>query len=290
MGLIQLIFSLILKNMGYIFEFKDAIAYQNWSSNKRHAFAARLEADLMCDMLQPLPRETVLDIGCGIGQSLLVLLDKGLDVTGIDPSSHMLDIAYRNLKNRADLYRGFAEDLPFEDNSFNHAVFFTSLEFVEDPQAALKEACRVAKDKIFVGVMNRYALKGVQRRIKGVFTASIFNKARFFSVWEVKAELKNFLGDVPVRWKTVYHLPFGQGRIAQSIESIELMKRVPFGAFAGVSALLVPRFQTRPLTLKYVARQQSPVISGAGGMATTPLAACRLEPQLQEVNGGSFSV
>jgi SAM-dependent methyltransferase len=260
--------------MGYIFDFKDAIAYQNWAEHKRSDFVTRLEADLMCDMLKPVPRETVLDIGCGIGTSLRILLGKGLDVTGLDPSPYMLDMACRNVKNRVDLYRGFAEDLPFEDNSFNYAVFFTSLEFVDDPQAALQEACRVAKDKVFVGVLNRYAIKGVQRRLKGVFTQSIYNRARFFSVWELKADLKKFVGDVPIRWKTVYHLPLGQGRVAQTLESAKLMQRFPFGAFAGVSAVLVPRFKTRPLTLKYAARQHSPVMSGSGvsGMASDELA------------------
>lgn len=260
--------------MGYVFDQRDSAAFEKERQDRRHANIARLEGALMCDMLKPLPGETVLDIGCGIGTSLLTLLDKGLNVTGIDPSPYMLDVAYKRVSHRADLYRGFAEDLPFGDNSFNHVVFFASLEFVDDPRAALREACRVAKDKIFIGVMNRYAIKGIERRLKGVFSETIYNKARFFSVWELKAEIRNIMGDVPVQWKTICHLPFGDGKVSQKIESVDLIKRFPFGAFAGVSALLVPRFRTRPLALKYAPPKRAGAL--AGSMSTETMNAERM--------------
>ena len=256
--------------MGHVFTFKDAMAYQQWTQDKHSACAVDLEAGLMCEMLKPVPGESILDIGCGTGVSTLRLLNKGLDVTGLDPSPYMLDVAYKNVQQRADLYRGFAENLPFDDNSFNHAVFFTSLEFVDNPRAALAEACRVAKDKVFVGVMNRYALKGIERRLRGVFTDCIYAKARFFSVWEIKTMIRSLLGDVPVGWRTIYHLPF-EGRLTRRIETAELMKSFPFGAFAGVSALLVPRFRTTPLALQHVPRQKAGLVAGL------PSEVCRAE-------------
>jgi SAM-dependent methyltransferase len=262
--------------MGYVFNQKDSAAFEKERQDRRHAHIALLEGELMCDMLRPLPGETVLDIGCGIGTSLLTLLDKGLSVTGLDPSPYMLDVAYKRLSGRADLYRGVAEDLPFEDNSFNHVVFFASLEFVDDPRAALREACRVAKDKIFIGVMNRYAIKGLERRVKGVFAKTIYNRARFFSVWELKAEIRQIMGDVPVKWKTLCHLPFGEGRVARKIESVELIRRFPFGAFAGVSALLVPRFRTLPLALKYAPAKRAGAL--VGSMSTETLNSENITP------------
>ncbi len=249
--------------MGYVFNQKDSQAFEKERQDRRYGDIARLEGALMCDMLKPVSGESVLDIGCGIGTSLLTLLDKGLDVTGIDPSPYMLDVAYKRINRRADLYRGIAEDLPFGDNSFNHTVFFASLEFVEDPRAALREACRVAKDKVFIGVMNRYAIKGIERRVRGVFSESIYNKARFFSVWELKSEIRAIMGDVPVKWKTICHLPYFEGSVLRKMESSGLMKRFPFGAFAGVSALLVPRFRTRPLALKYAPPKSAGALVGS---------------------------
>ncbi|MCG6908813.1 MAG: methyltransferase domain-containing protein [Deltaproteobacteria bacterium] len=241
--------------MGYVFDFNDAVAYDRWVNNPRTHKTARLENRLMTDMLKPIKGETLLDIGCGTGASLHPFLELGLSVTGIDPSPYMLDVSARNYGDRVDLYRGIAEDLPFEDNSFNHASLVTTLEFVDDPLKALEEACRVAKDRIFVGVLNRYAFKGVQRRLQGIFSHTIYNRARFFSVWEVKQMFRDLLGrDIPVSWRTVSQLPATTGEAAMKFETSGIVQRFPFGAFAGIVVTLVPRFKTRPLIVRHHAK------------------------------------
>ena len=184
--------------MGYVFDFHDARSYAQSLLQHHNRCAIELESQLMLNLLRPEAGESVLDIGCGTGVSLEPFLAAGVDVTGIDPSPYMLDLAVHSLGHRVELYRGHAEDLPFDDNSFNHACFFTSLEFVDDPAKAIEEACRVAKDRIFIGFLNRFALKGVQRRLEGVFTDTIFNRARFFSVWQLKAMVRDTAGPVPI--------------------------------------------------------------------------------------------
>ena len=206
--------------------------------------------------------QTILDIGCGTGVNIEPLVESGLNVTGIDPSPYMLDIAAANLGQRIDLYRGYAEDLPFDDNSFNHACFFTSLEFVEDPAKAVEEACRVAKDKVFIGFLNRYAIKGFQRRLQGLFAPTIFNRARFFSVWELKTLVRCVAGPVPISWRTVSQLPNASVKLIQAFEQSQFVQRSPFGAFAGLVVTLVPRFRTRPLAIRYRSKNTTTALSG----------------------------
>ena len=237
--------------MGYVFDFHDARSYAQSLLQQPNKCAIALESQLMLNLLQPKSGDSVLDIGCGTGVNLAPLLTEGINVTGIDPSPYMLDLAVENLGNRVEFYRGYAEDLPFDDNSFNHACFFTSLEFVDDPAKAVEEACRVAKDRIFIGFLNRYALKGVKRRLKGVFTDTIFNRARFFSIWELKSLVRDTAGPVPVHWRTVLQLTNAQGKLTQAFEQSDIVQRCPFGAFAGLVATLVPRFRTRPLAIRY---------------------------------------
>ncbi len=237
--------------MGYVFDFHDAREYEQAVLEHRNQCAVALESRLMLDLLEPAPGESVVDIGCGTGISLEPLLATGINATGLDPSQYMLDLAARRLGHRVELFRGYAEDLPFDDNAFNHACFFTSLEFVNNPAKAVEEACRVAKDKVFIGFLNRYALKGFQRRLKGVFAATIFNHARFFSVWELKAMVRQTAGPVPIQWRTVLQLTSGKGRLTQAFEQSSLVQRCPFGAFAGLVVALVPRFRTRPLDIIY---------------------------------------
>ena len=241
--------------MGYVFDFNDAKAYEQWLKRPTNQRIAVLENQLLIDILKPLPGKTVLDIGCGTGASLAPLIEAGLLATGLDPSPYMLDFASKKFGNRVDLHRGFAEDLPFEDNSFNYACLNTTLEFVENPRQAIQEACRVARDRIFLGVLNRYAIKGIQLRISGIFKKSIFNQARFFSIWELKQMIRSLMGDAPVTWRTVCHLPKASGAIAQKIERFSLMQRCPFGMFTGMVVVLVPRMITKPLTIPYRAKQ-----------------------------------
>ena len=254
--------------MGHVFDFNDARDYERWLNSPNRHFAAELENRLMLDMLNPLPGETLLDIGCGTGASLKPFLDFGLQVTGIDPSPYMLDMAIRQVKDRVDFYREYAEDLPFGDNSFNYAILVTTLEFVEAPLKAIEEACRVAKDRVFLGVLNRYAIKGLQRRVKGIFSPTIFNKARFFSVWEIKQMFSTHLGSTPMSWRTVCQLPATSNHLLSRFERSRLVQRCPFGTFAGVVVSLVPRFRTRPLTLRY-----------QSGKANHPVPGLSISPQ-----------
>jgi ubiquinone/menaquinone biosynthesis C-methylase UbiE len=237
--------------MGYVFDFHDARNYEQSIHKQRNRCMVALENQLMLNLLRPAVGESILDIGCGTGLSLEPLLKCSLNTSGIDPSPYMLEIASGRLGQKVDLYRGFAEDLPFDDNSFNYASFFTSLEFVENPAKAIEEACRVAKDRVFIGFLNSYALKGIQRRLKGIFTATIFNKARFFSVWELKSMVQKKTGPVPIQWRTVLQLTNANGKLTQAFEQSEIVQKFPFGAFAGMVVTLVPRFRTRPMTMRY---------------------------------------
>ncbi|MEJ2097718.1 MAG: methyltransferase domain-containing protein [Deltaproteobacteria bacterium] len=239
-----------------------------------------LEYGLMLDMLKPIKGESLLDIGCGTGASAQPFIEMGLQVTGIDPSPYMLDIAFQDFGNKIELYRGFAEDLPFGDNSFklyrgfaedlpfgdnsfNHASIVTTLEFVEDPRKAIEEACRVAKDRIFIGVLNRYAIKCIELRLKGIFSRTIYNRARFYSVWELKHIMRSLLGPHnPVSWRTVSQFPETTGKMMVGLENSKIVQRFPFGAFAGIVATLVPRFRARPMTLRYTPKRTTEVVAG----------------------------
>jgi len=241
--------------MGYVFDFRDAISYEQCLHHPRNKRFADVEKQLMRDMLLPKRGETLLDIGCGTGSNLLSFLEMGLEVTGLDPSPYMLDIASKNVRNRADLHRGFAEDLPFEDNTFNYSCLMTTLDFVEDPKKAIEEVSRVTKDRIFIGVLNRYAIKGIQLRVKGVFIKTIYNHAQFFSILELKKLIRSILGDVPVSWRTVSQFPLVTSKFTLWIEKSNIVQKCPFGSFVGIVVTLVPRFRTRPLELKYRAKQ-----------------------------------
>ena len=244
--------------MGYVFDFNDAVAYDQWLNKDGNQRIVDLENRLLVEMLHPRFGERLLDIGCGAGASLMPFIGKGIQLTGVDPSPYMLDIAKKKVGHRVDLHRAYAEDLPFEDNSFDFATLCLSLEFVDDPRKALEEACRVAKDAVFVGILNKYALKAFQRRVRGIFKSTVYNRARFFSIGEIKYLFVSLLGDVPITWQTIGHFPGMPGLLIDRWEKSRFAAKNPFGAFAGIRVLPVPRFRTQPLKLKSASAKAVP--------------------------------
>jgi len=81
---------------------------------------------LILDLTAPRAGERLLDVGCGSGEHLGLFRRKGCDVTGIDPSSLLLDQASQQLHSRAELRLGRAEDLPFSDNEFDIVTLIAS--------------------------------------------------------------------------------------------------------------------------------------------------------------------
>jgi ubiquinone/menaquinone biosynthesis C-methylase UbiE len=252
--------------MGYVFEFSDAVAYENWLKQDRNQAIVRLEHRLMLEMVQPVVGESLVDIGCGTGASLEPFLGKGVSLTGVEPSLYMLDMARKKIGQRVDFQQAHAEDLPFDDNSFNYAVLCLVLEFCENPGKALEEACRVAKDGVFIGILNKYAPTAFKKRIRGIFHATIYNRAHFFSVGEIKQMFFSILGNEPVASRTVCQFPGITHPWIVRMESTRFMQKSPFGAFAGIMAVPVPRFRTTPLTLKSPMNKTAPT--------STPVATC----------------
>ncbi|MFH0725970.1 MAG: class I SAM-dependent methyltransferase [Pseudomonadota bacterium] len=235
--------------MGHIFDFQDAKIFQDWWDLPENQAALHRENQLMETLLEPVRGRSVLDIGCGTGLGLQFFMELGLSVTGLDPSPYMLDAAAAALGNRADLHRGVAEDLPFDDNSFHYVCLAKTLEFVDNPKAAIAEACRVAKDRVYIGMTNRHAVRKIQRRFKDMPPDSFLNKAHFYSIWEIKDTVYQLLGDVPVVWRSLPDIPMASGKLARRLEQSRLLQRCPFGDYTGMVITPIPRFKTRPLQL-----------------------------------------
>jgi SAM-dependent methyltransferase len=251
--------------MNYVFDFKTARGYDKWFEDPKNKFVFELENELIVKLLSPQRGERLLDIGCGTGIHLQFFADMGLYVTGLDPSPYMLDIARQKLGHRAEIRRGVAEDLPFEDNAFDIATLITVLEFTENPIKAIEEACRVARDRVFLGVLNSCAFKGIERRIKGIFTETIYNKARFSSVWGLQRQVRSVVGGVPISWRTVPQFPAKLKSYTNRLERWAPIQRSPFGTFIGMNIKLVPTYQTKnievPLNYRKKQRDMAPGVT-----------------------------
>lgn len=86
----------------------------------------------------------VLDIGCGIGNTVAYLNNNGFDAIGITYQKEEVD--YATSIGRTAIIHGDMHKLPFEDSIFDACIMSDSLEHSIAPLAALGEAKRVTKN------------------------------------------------------------------------------------------------------------------------------------------------
>ncbi len=242
--------------MNHIFNFNNSRLYKKWAEDPANAKLIAKQIDFAFSMLDPMPESSILDIGCKLGSNLDFFIKKGLNATGVEASPYLIDFASKKLKNKADIHQSEFDNLPFEDNSFDYSLLITTLEFAEDPIKTVEEACRVTKDKIFIGILNKYAVKNIERKIKGIFSDTVYKKARFFAIWEINNIIKSLMGDIPITWKTSYQpLPIIKESALKNEGLENILRKNPFGAFAGITAVLKPTFRASPLKLKSLTKQ-----------------------------------
>jgi len=89
----------------------------------------------------------VLELGMGVGANWPFLAET-LDYVGIEPDAFMLERARKRAAasgRTTVLEQARAEDLPFEDESFDFVLVTLTLCTVQDPTVALSEVSRVLK-------------------------------------------------------------------------------------------------------------------------------------------------
>jgi 2-polyprenyl-6-hydroxyphenyl methylase / 3-demethylubiquinone-9 3-methyltransferase len=101
-----------------------------------------------------------LDVGCGGGFSCEFMAKRGVVVSGIDQSVKCIKAAQAHAamsKLKIDYRYGFAEKLPYEDNTFDIVICVDVLEHVADIQKTLLEINRVLKPEgiLFFDTINR---------------------------------------------------------------------------------------------------------------------------------------
>jgi len=159
---------------------RHKVKYEEWFDKNMFAYKSEFQA---VRLLLP-NRGTGVEIGVGTGRFAVPL---GIRV-GVEPSKAMREMAQ---KRGIKVIDGVAEVLPFEDCLFDFALMVTTICFVDDIEASLKESFRIIKSSGFLinGFVDRNSSLGKtyqKHKEKNVF----YKIARFYSVDEVISYLK----------------------------------------------------------------------------------------------------
>jgi len=92
------------------------------------------------------PGDRILDMGAAQGATVTAFTKAGFDAVGVEPFPPAIEVS-RQLQAVTnipiDIREGFAERLPFPDNSFRYVHAISLMEHVEDPVQVFREAYRV---------------------------------------------------------------------------------------------------------------------------------------------------
>lgn len=125
----------------------------------------------LIEMMRLTRRHRVLDIGTGTGSMALGAAEQGAQVTALDISQTMMQMAQQKANKRQlqiNFVVGDAEQLPFRSKSFDVVVTASVPHDVNNFDQFLAEISRVLKPqgRLFINVNNPYSLAGLEVLLK----------------------------------------------------------------------------------------------------------------------------
>jgi len=169
--------------------------YDAWYDRNRFAYLSELKA-----IRKVLPKKGIgLEIGVGTGRFAQALGIK----YGIDPSGNMMRLAR---KRGVTVRRGYGENLPYDDKSFDYAALIITICFVRDPARVLKDAYRVLRKrgKMIIGFVDSDSFLGKYYRGK---KSPFYKGAVFFNTDKIIRLLRRSGFIKFACYQTLYDIP-----------------------------------------------------------------------------------
>jgi ubiquinone/menaquinone biosynthesis C-methylase UbiE len=164
--------------------------YDDWFQTPIGSLVKRYECELLLELLQPRPGDTILDVGCGTGIFTVEILSCGSGIVGLELSRPMMARALRRTRGFSfQPVIGDMMSLPFSDGVFDKAVSMTALEFVADAAPAVAELFRVTRKggTIVATTLNSLSPWAARRKRKAAKGHPLFRNMFFRSPDEMRA-------------------------------------------------------------------------------------------------------
>jgi SAM-dependent methyltransferase len=121
-----------------------------WGTGNFHAVSEKIAGagEQLVESAGIEPGHDVLDVGCGTGNATIPAAKLAAKVTGLDASPGLIDVAREQGADamvEVDWIVGDAQDMPFDDDSFDRVISIFGHMFAPDHKAAADELKRVCR-------------------------------------------------------------------------------------------------------------------------------------------------
>ncbi len=132
-------------------------------------------------LLAPISGGAYLDAACGSGNYTVALSESGVNMTGLDVSSTMIDSA-RQKSSAVNWIMGDASAVPFKDGTFDGAVCTLAIHHFENLDSAFSEIWRVLRGGRLV------ILTATRQQMRGYWLNAYFPEAMAKSIEQMPDE------------------------------------------------------------------------------------------------------
>jgi SAM-dependent methyltransferase len=119
--------------------------------------AAQIVQEELCEAVDVIPGRRVLDVACGAGNGAIAAARRNADAVGLDYVPALLERARERAAAEGydvEFVEGDAQDLPFEDASFDYVISTFGAMFAPDQEKTAAELLRVCRPGGKIGMAN----------------------------------------------------------------------------------------------------------------------------------------
>lgn len=197
----------------------------------------------------------LLVINCGDGRFLHMLWKSGFDVIATEPDKDLRTQAMARQIPGLEVRAAPADDVPFEDDSFDWVVAALRVKESRSIKSAAEEAVRVARRGVLVVFWNRYSLAALCSGKRGAGADYFKYAVSWRSVWNALESLHS--GNLTGMATLCGPVSTWQANCCLSFLNT-FVSLAPFGAWCGIRLNLSPLQTGTPLALRLSGQETGP--------------------------------
>jgi len=146
-------------NEGVDYSAVTEIQQKAWSEGDfaKIGVSAQIVAEELCEAVEVVPGERLLDVACGAGNGAIAAARRNLEAVGLDYVPALLERGRERAAAEGyeiEFVEGDAQELPFEDESFDVVISTFGAMFAPDQERTAQELLRVTKPGGRIGMAN----------------------------------------------------------------------------------------------------------------------------------------